>query len=61
MHVNFKADSFLSWIQVISMDTFELRKFLCLDEQTIGCNGLAMKIASGLPKSVVQDEVKNKK
>jgi hypothetical protein len=38
-HPNFKIDQFLCWIQVVSMEAFDLGKFISIDEQTIGFKG----------------------
>jgi hypothetical protein len=38
-HPNFKIDQFLCWIHVVSMEAFDLGKFISIDEQTIGFKG----------------------
>jgi hypothetical protein len=42
-HPNFKVDPFLRWIQAVSMDAFDLGKFISIDEQTIGFKYLQLK------------------
>jgi hypothetical protein len=38
-HPNFKIDPFLRWIQVVSMEAFDLGRLISIDEQTIGFKG----------------------
>jgi hypothetical protein len=38
-HPNFKVDPFLRWIQVVSMNAFDMGKYISIDEQTIGFKG----------------------
>ena len=39
-HPNFKVDPFLSWIQSVSMEAWEMGEKLSCDEQTIGFKGM---------------------
>jgi len=39
-HPNFKVDPFLLWIQAVSMDAYQVGKFISIDEQTIGFKGM---------------------
>jgi len=39
-HPNFKVDPFLLWIQAVSMEAYQMGKFISIDEQTFGFKGM---------------------
>jgi len=41
-HPNFKIDPFLRWIQVVSMEAFDLGKFISIDEQTLASKAIML-------------------